>query len=168
MAYKFSRNPHFFFFFLTYSIKTVHWCMFNRVDFRAVIFHDPSDCVSVTIVLWLALSKETSPLIVVIHHLATGTHGDHKAFYFLLEMNSVYRMYMLKNLRKAQAITLMFECMPRCWITLTIDTEWSKMLWAACKHAHNSYSCSGNVFSWIFLDIQYVSWLHVLSEGTLV
>lgn len=34
---------------------------------------------------WFTLSKETSPLIVLIHHLAKGTHGDHKtsiAFFF--------------------------------------------------------------------------------------
>lgn len=62
--------------------------MFKRVDFRAVIFHEASGCVAVTVVLWFALSKETSPLIVVIHHLATGSRGDHKAFYFLLEMRS--------------------------------------------------------------------------------
>lgn len=57
--------------------------MFKRVDFRAVIFHEASGCFAVTVVLWFALSKETSPLIVVIHHLATGTRGDHKAFLFL-------------------------------------------------------------------------------------
>ncbi len=58
--------------------------MFKRVDFRAVIFHEASGCVAVTVVLWLAPSKETSPLIVVIHHLVTATRGDHKAFYFSL------------------------------------------------------------------------------------
>lgn len=79
--------------------------MFKRVDFRAVIFHEASGCVAVTVVLWFALSKETSPLIVVIHHLATGTRGDHKAFYFLLEMRSA-QMY---ELRKAKSITLIFD-----------------------------------------------------------
>ena len=57
--------------------------MFKRVDFTAVIFHEASGCVAATVALWFALSKETSPLIVVIHHLATGTRGDHKAFLFL-------------------------------------------------------------------------------------
>lgn len=55
---------------------------------RAVIFHEPSGCVSVAVVLWLALSKETSPLIVVIHHSATGALGDHAAVPVLLEMSS--------------------------------------------------------------------------------
>lgn len=82
--------------------------MFKRVDFRAVIFHEASGCVAATVVLWFALSKETSPLIVVIHHLATGTCGDQKAFYFLLEMRSA-QMYKLNNLREAHCITLIFD-----------------------------------------------------------
>lgn len=82
--------------------------MFKRVDFRAVIFHEASGCVAVTVVVWFPLSKETSPLIVVIHHLATGTCGDHKAFYFLLEMRSA-QVHKRRNLRKAQSITLIFD-----------------------------------------------------------
>lgn len=41
--------------------------------------------------LWFALSKETSPLIVVIHHSPTG---DHTAFYFYPGMSSA-RIYNL-------------------------------------------------------------------------
>lgn len=69
------------------------------VEFRAVIFHEASGYVAFTVVLWFTLSKETSPLIVVIHHLVTGTRRDHKAFYFLLEMRSA-QMYKLKKERK--------------------------------------------------------------------
>lgn len=64
-------------------------------------------------------------------------------------------MYNLKKLRRTQSNTLCFDGMHCCWITY-------KMLWASCKHAHNSCSCCSNVFSWIFQDIC----LHVLSEGT--
>ena len=52
--------------------------MGKRVDFSAAIFHEASGCVAAAGVSWFTLSKETSPLIVLIHHLTTGTHGDHK------------------------------------------------------------------------------------------
>lgn len=85
--------------------------------------------------------------------LATGTRGDHTAFYFLLEMRSA-QMYKLLNIRN---ITLIFDGPCSCWNRLTIDSEWSKMLQAACKVAHNSCSCSSNVLSWIFLDICFMT-----------
>lgn len=81
--------------------------MFKRVDFRAVIFHEATGNVAASVVLWFTLSKETSPLIVVIHHLATGTRGDHRAFYFLLEMRSA-QMYKLKNLRETHSVSPKF------------------------------------------------------------
>lgn len=94
--------------------------MFKVVDFRAVIFHEGSGCVAATEVLWFALSKETSPLIVLIHHSATSTHGDHKAFYFLLEMRSA-QVYKLKNLRKAHSIAFIFDgTLMLNWINLLI------------------------------------------------
>lgn len=38
---------------------------------------------SVTVFHWLDQLKETSPLIVVIHHLAAGTHENQQSFYSL-------------------------------------------------------------------------------------
>lgn len=60
-------------------------------------------------VLWLALSEETSPLIVVIYHFATDTHTHrvHEALYFPLEMSSVFKMYELKN-KKSSVYPLNF------------------------------------------------------------
>ena len=116
-------------------IKTVHWCMFKRGDFRAVIFHEASACVAATVVLWFALSKGVSPVIVVIHHLATGTCcGDHKAFYSFFWMIISTRMFNLNNLRETHCIALMFDAAHWRRIRLTIDTEQSKMLGAAYEH----------------------------------
>lgn len=83
------RMFYFYFIYLFLFPANIAWTVCSDVCFnRAVIFHEPSGCVSVAVVLWLALSKETSPLIVVIHHSATGALGDHAAVPVLLEMSS--------------------------------------------------------------------------------
>lgn len=65
--------------------------MFKRVDFRAVIFHEASGYAAVTEVLWFPLSKETSPLIVVIHHFQQANMEIIRPvfrFFFFLKMRS--------------------------------------------------------------------------------
>ncbi len=67
------------------------------------------------------------------------------------------QMCTLKSLGKVCSVTLIFDGLHWCWIRLTIDTEWSNMLRASCKHTHDPCSCNSNIFSVIC-----VSWLHVL------
>ena len=76
--------------------------MGKRVDFSAAIFHEASGCAAAAGVSWFTLSKETSPLIVLIHHLATGTHGDHKtSIAFFLPMNGLSLILEAKAPKKA-------------------------------------------------------------------
>lgn len=126
--------------------------VFKWIDLRAVAFHETSGCAAVTVVLWLALSKETSPLIVVIHHLQRA-HVE-----IIRPFISCSKWDQLRCIRywTSEKLTLIFDSLCWCWNRLTIDSEWSKMLQATCRVAHNSCSCSSNVLSWIFLDICFM------------
>lgn len=103
-------------------------------------------------VLRLALSEETSPLIVVIYHFATDTHRVHGALYFPLEMSSVFKEHKLKN-KKSSVYPRNFwwrALLPNYinyWYRVKQDAvgslqAWTQLLFMLC-----------HCFSWIFLDI---------------
>lgn len=83
--------------------------MFKRVDFSAVIFHEASGCVAATVVLWFTPSMETSPLIVVIHHLTTGTSRRSQGLLFLPEKKTSPQMHVLTEPPKEHNIAAMFN-----------------------------------------------------------
>lgn len=142
--------------------------------FTAVIFHEPSGFASVALVPPLGSVKgETSPVIVLIHHAATGPLG-HEASAMSLRFCAAAHQVWVQQLTLPLGSLLYFFF---CWMlfagvrnlhtALTIHTDSGKTLWAVFKNTQRPHPCSDNPPApWIDLLVQSQE-QHVLVRGTL-